>query len=111
MMDPAKEIRLKVAIKEKMALLKTQLEAENEETKPIAPDVAIGRLSRLDSMQMQQMALEMERRQKVELKDLEDALDRIAKGTYGTCELCRAEIAEERLLAVPTATLCISCAR
>ncbi len=111
MMDPAKEIRLKLVIKEKIQFLRTQLEAENEETKPISPDVAIGRLSRLDSMQMQQMALEMERRQKAELASLEEALLRIQKGTYGVCESCHSEIAEARLSAVPDAMLCIACAR
>jgi DnaK suppressor protein len=35
------------------------------------------------------------------------ALARIADGTYGTCAVCGAEIPEERLDAVPYATLCI----
>jgi DnaK suppressor protein len=111
MMNPGKEIRLKVLIQEKIEYLRSTLAKENEETKPIAPDVAIGRLSRLDSMQMQQMALAMERRQRAELEGLEAALLRIKKGTYGICETCRNEIAEARLQAIPDATLCINCAR
>lgn len=37
------------------------------------------------------------------------AIDRIEEGTYGTCERCSNPISDERLQAMPTATLCISC--
>ncbi|HEV2754885.1 MAG TPA: TraR/DksA C4-type zinc finger protein [Actinomycetota bacterium] len=37
------------------------------------------------------------------------ALARIDAGTFGTCERCGTPIPEERLEAIPTATLCVSC--
>ena len=37
------------------------------------------------------------------------ALERIAEGTYGTCERCGAAIPEERLEALPYVTLCLDC--
>lgn len=37
------------------------------------------------------------------------ALVRMDEGTYGKCARCGAEIPTERLEAVPTASLCISC--
>jgi DnaK suppressor protein len=40
---------------------------------------------------------------------LEQALDRIAKGTYGICQECGEEIGRARLEAVPHARLCIEC--
>ena len=43
------------------------------------------------------------------LEDIEKALDRISKGTYGTCKYCGNPIAEKRLLARPTASSCVSC--
>ena len=57
--------------------LEALLSDDSEELKPITPDVSIGRLSRLDSMQMQQMALEQHRRQEAELQKLKDAIIRI----------------------------------
>ena len=42
-------------------------------------------------------------------KEIVAALARIEEGTYGLCEKCGSEIPEERLEAVPTATLCVSC--
>ena len=41
------------------------------------------------------------------LAQIQHALERIADGTYGTCERCGEPISRERLLARPAATLCI----
>jgi len=35
------------------------------------------------------------------------ALEKIERGTYGICDACGQEIAKERLLALPHATLCV----
>lgn len=43
------------------------------------------------------------------LEDVQAALARLDKGTYGRCERCGNEINPERLEAIPTARLCISC--
>ena len=46
-----------------------------------------------------------------QLREVEEALQRIETGTYGTCEACGREIPEERLAAVPWTKLCIDDAR
>lgn len=43
------------------------------------------------------------------VRDIDRALEKIDDGTYGTCERCGREIPEERLDAVPYATLCVAC--
>ena len=43
-----------------------------------------------------------------ELADVEHALRRLDDGTYGTCEVCGRQIAEERLEAMPAARLCLA---
>ena len=43
------------------------------------------------------------------LRDINQALDRIVKGTYGICKYCRKEIGEKRMLARPVASTCIEC--
>jgi RNA polymerase-binding protein DksA len=45
------------------------------------------------------------------LTEIEAALKRIDDGTYGTCARCGKPIGEERLEAIPWATLCIEDAR
>lgn len=42
---------------------------------------------------------------------IKNSLFRIKKGTYGKCECCGKQIEEERLKAMPTATVCISCSK
>ena len=43
------------------------------------------------------------------LKEVENALRRVSRGTYGTCEMCTEEIPANRLKAIPWARLCLAC--
>jgi len=45
------------------------------------------------------------------LSEIDDALQRIDAGTYGTCVSCGQQIPRERLEANPWASLCIDCKR
>ena len=40
---------------------------------------------------------------------IDEALQRLEKGTYGSCEECDEEIPAARLQALPFATLCVTC--
>ncbi len=44
------------------------------------------------------------------LQDVNAALEKFEKGTYGTCEKCSQEIQKERLSALPEARTCMHCA-
>lgn len=57
----------------------------------------------------QEENLAVERHLARELDAVETALARIRAGTYGLCEECGKPIGQERLEALPTATLCIAC--
>lgn len=43
------------------------------------------------------------------LRDIDKALERLHKGTYGICKYCDKPIDEKRLLARPTSSACVSC--
>jgi RNA polymerase-binding protein DksA len=45
------------------------------------------------------------------LRKIDEALERIEKGTYGSCEECGKKIPTERCLAFPTAAKCMECKR
>ena len=45
------------------------------------------------------------------LRAIDEALERIENGTYGTCRTCGKQISPERLEAIPYATQCIDCRR
>jgi len=46
-----------------------------------------------------------------ELQRIEQALDRMEVGKYGICQACGRSIGQERLRALPSATLCVECKR
>lgn len=69
-------------------------------------EIDAGARTALREHQLSLMATILERRVQVE-----HALDRIAAGTYGRCEVCRQPISAERLAAFPAATSCVTCKR
>jgi DnaK suppressor protein len=97
-----------LALKEEL----TQLtQSSKEGRQPVELDqTAVGRLSRMDALQGQAMALEQARRRELEIKRIESALKRIEGGDYGYCLSCDEEIEEKRLELDPTTPTCISCA-
>lgn len=71
---------------------------------------AVGRLSRMDALQQQQMALAEQRRRQQTLQRIEAALRRIDDGSWGECTACGEPIADARLHMDPAVTLCLNCA-
>jgi len=57
----------------------------------------------------QATTVSLRRGQQLVLEDVEQALQRIAAGTYGLCQRCGEEIDFARLKAIPYATLCMPC--
>lgn len=70
----------------------------------------VGRLSRMDAMQAQAMAMAASNRRQVMLTNITAALKRIDDGDYGLCSECDEPINPQRLEFDPTAIHCIDCA-
>ena len=95
--------------------LKSELEqvaeSERQGVRTVELDQSsVGRLSRMDAMQSQEMALELRRRREERLRRVEGALARIDTGDFGACFICGESIDRRRLAADPTQTRCIDCA-
>ena len=90
--------------------IQDDLDASKEASGVVELDTSIGRLSRMDAMQNQQMALELRRRQEQQLQRIANALKRMDKGTYGLCGKCKQPIAEDRLEVSPDVVMCVRCA-
>ena len=83
-----------------------------ESRQPVELDQSrVGRISRMDAMQGQAMAVESERRRGVEIIRIDAALARIDVGDYGYCVVCEDDIEIKRLMFDPAAPTCITCAR
>lgn len=108
-MEKQQQESFRSVIEARIKELQDLVDDSAEDTRAISPDRGIGRLSRLDSMQMQQMALNARNRKQEEIRRLRDALIRIDRGAYGVCQLCRQDIAIARLEYQPDAQLCVGC--
>jgi DnaK suppressor protein len=96
---------------EKKAALLEDEEAGKEAAQIVELDqTSVGRVSRMDAMQGQAMAIAANQRRQVELQKIEVALTRINQEEYGYCLECDEEIAEPRLKLDPASSLCIDCA-
>lgn len=99
-------------LQETLAELERIEAASAESRKTVELDQqSVGRLSRMDAMQQQQMALATERRRQTEKRRLQAALVRIAEGDYGVCARCGEDIDPARLRFDPATPLCAPCMR
>ena len=89
--------------------INADLAANKDDSGIVQLDTSIGRLSRMDAMQNQQMALELRRRRENQLLRIENAFKRMDQGRYGICGKCRKPIDEARLEVFPDVVTCISC--
>jgi DnaK suppressor protein len=103
------EIRLIIADE----IAKTELLiAEYEElTKPVAPDVAIGRVSRMDAINNKSVMEAALRQCREKLNKLNYALSKVESPDFGICMNCRNEIPLGRILIKPESVYCVRCAR
>jgi len=106
--DELNQLRIKLfALEQEVS---DYLAKSEESAAAIEPDKGLGRLSRMEAMQDQQMVLELRRRKKRQRLEIANAISRIDKGIYGKCSFCGREIASDRLNAFPEVQTCMTCA-
>jgi len=94
------------------AELLADVERAEADSAPVTQEQdSVGRLSRIDAMQMQEMALAAQHRRRAEIDKIDAALRRVATDDFGYCAQCGDEIASGRLETAPFVTPCIACAR
>ena len=69
----------------------------------------IGRLTRMDAIQVQAMASMNRYKLEIRLKQIEAALAQWDAGRYGICRSCKGPINIARLEALPEAPFCVAC--
>ncbi len=106
--------KVKIA-EQKVALiaLKHELDAFKVATrdgvKPVDLDQPIGRLTRIDAIQMQKLTQASRRRNQIRTQQVGAALRRIESGDYGLCNICEDDIEWARLKARLEAPVCLDC--
>ena len=86
------------------------LSKTEESAAAVEPDKGLGRLSRMEAMQDQQMVLELRRRKKRQLLEVKNAISRIEQNLFGKCVFCGKKILSDRLDVFPEVQTCVNCA-
>lgn len=110
-MTEDQRVKIKAKIELKLKELAGQIADLEELTKPISPDNAIGRVSRMDAINNKSVAEAGLRSAKSKFNKLERALTRVDLPEFGQCSRCQQPIRVERLLFMPESTRCVNCAR
>lgn len=100
-----------VRLKSEYQQTRLDIERLEELCQPIAPDNAIGRLTRLDAMNnraVNEAALDAAL---TKISKLRSALARVDSNTFGRCRKCDLEIEYARLKLMPETDTCMVCAR
>ena len=109
-MNEKERAELKQKIIEEIRTQKHLIESFTETSKPVAPDNAIGRLTRMEAISSQGISEASLNSSKAKLVKLEKALEKINLPEFGVCARCSMSIAQGRILLMPESTLCVSCA-
>ena len=90
--------------------LEAALAGSADAARPVELDQpAIGRVSRVDAIQQQQMVEAGRQAQRARLQQVRAALQRLAEGEYGDCASCGECIGFARLEARPESPFCVAC--
>ena len=101
---------LRAELKRQLVKLEKSMTVTDEALKTVELDQgAVGRLSRMDSLQNQSMAKNLRERELVSLALIQEALRRLDNDTYGVCTECGGRIVAERLFVFPESATCASC--
>lgn len=109
-MNPDRKQEIKQAIIEKIKSLEKTIETFNDLSKPVSPDNAIGRLTRMEAINSRSINQASLIKSKLTLKALKKALDSIDTPDFGYCLHCDESIPHKRLMIMPEASLCVACA-
>lgn len=82
-----------------------------ELTKPISPNNAIGRVSRMDAINNRSVNEVSLRQAETKLTNLNRALEKVDDDDFGVCLKCQNPIPVGRILIRPESFLCVNCAQ
>jgi len=107
----ANQVReLALLLTQKRTELRSTLEHNRESADPVTLDQqSVGRVSRMDAIQQQQMSVANREQAALLLKAIASALRRIDAHEYGYCLHCGEPVGFARLQVQPQAPLCLAC--
>ena len=90
---------------------KLKISQYEEMTQPVAPDNAIGRVSRMDAINNKGVMEAALRKARERLDGLNRHYEKLNTADFGRCLKCQNEIPLERIFMAPQSSFCVNCAR
>ena len=109
-MEKDQQTKLKENIKKKLVAIKKDIASFELLTKPVSPDNAIGRLTRMEAISRKSINEAALGKAKDTRSQLERALAKIDAPDFGLCRECDEPIPSARLMILPETDLCVQCA-
>ena len=109
-MTPEEKKEIRSEIEKRIIEAEQSIDTLREQTKPVPPSAAIGRLTRMDAIQQKSMAEANLKSTEVLLSKLKKTLIDLNNADFGICSICSNTIPLGRILAVPEAKVCVQCA-
>ncbi|WP_223032230.1 MULTISPECIES: TraR/DksA family transcriptional regulator [Hanstruepera] len=103
--------QIKQTIIDEIAKTEKAIVGYKELTKPISPNNAIGRVSRMDAINNRSVNEASLRQAETKLTNLKRALSKVEDDDFGICLKCQNPIPVGRILIRPESFLCVNCAR
>ena len=100
---------IKARIEEELIITSKKVEEYRELTKPISPENAIGRVSRMDAINNKSINDVALQQAELKLNNLKVALSKIDDADFGICRKCNQMIPIGRLLLMPQVITCVNC--
>ena len=109
-MEDIDRAKIKERIKAEIEETKAKVQSLHELSKPIAPDNAVGRLSRMEAISTKGINEAALSNAKRKLARLQHALTQVDDPDFGICFECGEPIPIGRILLMPESTMCVQCA-
>jgi DnaK suppressor protein len=109
-MNKEQKIEIEALINKEINTTLNQIEEYKELSKPIEPDCAIGRVSRMDAINNKSINEAALRSSKEKLKSLEYVLTKLNSPDFGNCARCKNPIPLKRIVLRPQTVFCVHCA-
>ena len=109
-MNTTERRELKCKIEGEIEAQRKLIVSLSETSKPVAPDNAIGRLSRMEALNDRAVSEASLNVAQTKLSRLETALGKVNQPDFGICVGCDNPIPPGRIVLMPEATRCVPCA-
>ncbi len=109
-MDSSQKEAIKQRIHSELPDTKEQIDRLKKLVKPISPDIAVGRLSRMEAIATKSVNEAALATATQKLAGLQTALANLDEPEFGICFECGKDIPIGRILLLPESKMCVSCA-